>query len=455
MQLTMATDIASMAAESAGDEPAAAGDGAGDDKPAKPCTKRRKTHMPLEVKEWFCSLARQAQLDQDAVPPLRKKGTPILLRPRAHRHSPAEDSRCRSWAPALPGTRSCPGPGRHRVPRLQQSVLRRRSVGMTGCHLSHRNFGSTFLRIFQDTRILTPQRPPCLYAVFFCKATPLIVLLCFFWSVTARARSFLHASAIPADEHRNLSTHHLCRSTAPAAFKASLAARQAMWDLVQHTSSQPPSAGLCVIPTNKDDTGDGVPTRAGRTTTATVLTTTATATLSLRVCASRPGHYHKTTTAGTFHNVYTVDGIKGDAEREVPEPRGGQALSHLVKTRSGQDTICQDTFHDACFCLTLHHKTSRQPPTRVPSTLSLTQRLLLPLPMQRSLQRSNTWLQHLPLPTYDEPATVIEYVAPAPVVLHAAPAPVIQCSALYKIGQEQKHSCIRKRRKKKDPMSMM
>ena len=216
-----------------------------------------------------------------------------------------------------------------------------------------------------------------------------------------------------------------------------------------HTSSQPPSAGLCVIPTNKDDTGDGVPTRAGRTTTATVLTTTATATLSLRVCASRPGHYHKTTTAGTFHNVYTVDGIKGDAEREVPEPRGGQALSHLVKTRSGQDTICQDTFHDACFCLTLHHKTSRQPPTRVPSTLSLTQRLLLPLPMQRSLQRSNTWLQHLPLPTYDEPATVIEYVAPAPVVLHAAPAPVIQCSALYKIGQEQKHSCIRKRRKKK------
>ena len=33
----------------AGDEPAAAGDGAGDgagdDKPAEPCTKRRKTHM--------------------------------------------------------------------------------------------------------------------------------------------------------------------------------------------------------------------------------------------------------------------------------------------------------------------------------------------------------------------------------------------------------------------------
>ena len=76
MQLTMTTvaedvvvqeDIVMAAvAELAGDEPAtagdgagdAAGDGAGDDKPAEPCTKRRKTHMPPEVKEWFCSLAR-------------------------------------------------------------------------------------------------------------------------------------------------------------------------------------------------------------------------------------------------------------------------------------------------------------------------------------------------------------------------------------------------------------
>ena len=68
VQLTMATvteyvvvqeDIVMAAvAEPAGDEPAAAGDGAGDDKPAEPCTKRRKTHMPPEVKEWFCSLAR-------------------------------------------------------------------------------------------------------------------------------------------------------------------------------------------------------------------------------------------------------------------------------------------------------------------------------------------------------------------------------------------------------------
>ena len=68
MQLTMATvaehvvvqeDIVMAAvAEPAGDEPAVAGDGAGADEPAEPCTKRRKTHVPSEVKEWFCSLAR-------------------------------------------------------------------------------------------------------------------------------------------------------------------------------------------------------------------------------------------------------------------------------------------------------------------------------------------------------------------------------------------------------------
>ena len=83
--------------------------------------------------------------------------------------------------------------------------------------------------------------------------------------------------------------------------------------------------------------------------------------------------YHKMTTAGTFHNVYKVDGIKGDAEHEVPEPegcaRGGLVSS--VKTRS-----VQDTFHDAFFCLTPHHKTSTPPPTRVFSTMLPTQRLL-------------------------------------------------------------------------------
>ena len=68
MQLTMAAvaehvvvqeDIVMAAvAEPAGDEPAAAGHGAGADEPAEPCTKRRKTHVPPEVREWFCSLTR-------------------------------------------------------------------------------------------------------------------------------------------------------------------------------------------------------------------------------------------------------------------------------------------------------------------------------------------------------------------------------------------------------------
>ena len=51
--------------------------GAGDDKPAEPCTKRRKTHMPLEVKEWFCSLAR-VKLDWTVTQCLRLCSTLFL-----------------------------------------------------------------------------------------------------------------------------------------------------------------------------------------------------------------------------------------------------------------------------------------------------------------------------------------------------------------------------------------
>ena len=134
MQLTMATvgehsavqdDIASAAAEPAGGE--AVGDGAGYEKPAEPCTKRRKTHVPLPH-------PRQAQLVHGAVLSLRRKGTSILLRAPAQRLAPqvvpAEDFQYR-WSPALPETRSCPGFGRPRAPRLQQSMLWRRSVGTT------------------------------------------------------------------------------------------------------------------------------------------------------------------------------------------------------------------------------------------------------------------------------------------------------------------------------------
>ena len=55
-------------------------------------------------------------------------------------------------------------------------------------------------------------------------------------------------------------------------------------DICQRTSSRPPFAGLFVTPRNKDDMGDGVPQTNCRTTTATVLTATATVTLSLRAC---------------------------------------------------------------------------------------------------------------------------------------------------------------------------
>ena len=158
MQLTMATvaehvvvqeDIVMAAVtEPAGDEPVAAGDGAGDDEPAEPCTKRRKTHVPPEVKEWFCSLAR-VMPDWTMTQCFRfaKRALPSFFE---HLHSDttpqvvlAQDSRYRSWPPALPGTRSCPGPGRHRVPCLQQSVLWRRSLGST----DERSLGNTWRRL--------------------------------------------------------------------------------------------------------------------------------------------------------------------------------------------------------------------------------------------------------------------------------------------------------------------
>ena len=41
----------------------------------------------------------------------------------------AQDSRYRSWPPALPGTRSCPGPGRHRVMAENSFLIRRSACG--------------------------------------------------------------------------------------------------------------------------------------------------------------------------------------------------------------------------------------------------------------------------------------------------------------------------------------
>ena len=70
-------------------------------------------------------------------------------------------------------------------------------------------------------------------------------------------------------------------------------------------------------------------------------------------------HYHKTTTAGTFHNVYEVDGIKGDAEHEVAELENAHEEGKPC-------VICQDTIwstHDlsghVSRCLFLSHTPSQ------------------------------------------------------------------------------------------------
>ena len=65
-------------------------------------------------------------------------------------------------------------------------------------------------------------------------------------------------------------------------------------------------------------------------------------------------HYHKTTTAGTFHNVYEVDGIwgvKGDAEQRIRQALSHLSRHNLVKTRSVKTRFYQDTFQDVCFCI--------------------------------------------------------------------------------------------------------
>ena len=127
VQLTTATvaehvvvqeDIATAAvAGPAGD---GAGDGAGDDKPAEPCTKRRKAHMPLEVKEWFCALA-LVKPNWTMTQCLRfaKRADPAFFE-HAHIDTPASGSRRRlpvpllaahaSWNPQLswPWQTSCP-----------------------------------------------------------------------------------------------------------------------------------------------------------------------------------------------------------------------------------------------------------------------------------------------------------------------------------------------------------
>ena len=81
-----------------------------------------------------------------------------------------------------------------------------------------------------------------------------------------------------------------------------------------------------------------------------------------RSCVVSWNHYHKTTTAGTFHNVHRMDGDDPELpEHEVQNPEDGkpcliQSRHDLVKTRSVQDTIC--SIHISR-CLFLSHTPSQ------------------------------------------------------------------------------------------------
>ena len=98
-----------------------------------------------------------------------------------------------------------------------------------------------------------------------------------------------------------------------------------------------------------------------------------------------------TTTAGTFHDVYKVDGINGDA---VPEPEDAHE----------EGKLCQDTTwsrHDLSRCLFLSHTPSQD---------------------QQTTADEGTF--HFV--TNTAPSSVIEYVAPALAVTHAALSPAIE-----------------------------
>ena len=76
--------------------------------------KRRKVHVPPDVKESFCSVVRVDRLDIWTVSSLRKKTTPIFLRARTPRHTPQV--------------------AHHEDSRLQQKVLWRWSDGRSHEH---------------------------------------------------------------------------------------------------------------------------------------------------------------------------------------------------------------------------------------------------------------------------------------------------------------------------------
>ena len=197
----------------------------------------------------------------------------------------------------------------------------------------------------------------------------------------------------------------------------------------------------------------------------------------------------------TFHNVYDELELP---EHEVQEPedayKKGKPCLILFKTRSvkthftmlvsvSQDTTCQDTFPEVCFCLTRHdlsrhisrslflsHKT-RPVKTHFPKFVSVshptstspvieyvapasavTYTELSPVTEYVAPAPANTFAARSPAIEHVAPASTVtytalssvsEYVASAPVVFYA----VIEHSALQRSGHEHEHTW--KRRKKK------
>ena len=90
---------------------------AGDDKPAEPCTKRRKTHMAPEVKEWFCSHRQFVKRDWSMmhfVSSTQRMHCAIILRAPARR-DPRRSFSHKTHGTALGRSRTAAGSRERRV----------------------------------------------------------------------------------------------------------------------------------------------------------------------------------------------------------------------------------------------------------------------------------------------------------------------------------------------------
>ena len=125
--------------------------------------------------------------------------------------------------------------------------------------------------------------------LFVCsQSTTIACVSVFSASGTARARSFsTHERSRTTESTVSEHIDHKDRRQLQLFQRLALRrGRASFCNICQHTSSRPPIAGLFVTPWNKDDMGDGVPTDqlSHNHCDWTVLTATATVTLSLRAC---------------------------------------------------------------------------------------------------------------------------------------------------------------------------